>query len=71
MCKLNVSNCEKCIQSVYSGKWVGMKKIGGLKGGLILYQCINCGAYWEENLREAHVISDKDAKKKFAELFSC
>jgi hypothetical protein len=34
-----------------------------------LYRCRNCGAWWQFNAREAHVIAEDEAKKTFAEYF--
>lgn len=34
-----------------------------------LYRCCNCGAWWEFNAREAHVIAEDEAKKKFSKHF--
>jgi hypothetical protein len=34
-----------------------------------LYRCRKCGAWWEFNAREAHVIAESEAKMTFAEFF--
>jgi len=34
-----------------------------------LYRCQNCGAWWEFNEREAHVIAENEAKMTFADYF--
>lgn len=35
-----------------------------------LHRCQSCGAWWEFNTREAHVIAEDEAKTTFAEYFS-
>jgi hypothetical protein len=35
-----------------------------------LYRCQTCGAWWEFNTREAHVIAEEEAKTTFAEYFN-
>lgn len=35
----------------------------------MLYQCAECGAYWEENLRTARVITNEEARKNFGDYF--
>lgn len=35
-----------------------------------LYRCQSCGAWWEFNAREAHVIAEDEAKITFAGYFN-
>jgi len=34
-----------------------------------LYQCKDCSAYWEESLRTARIISEKEARQNFGNYF--
>ena len=36
---------------------------------IMLYQCKECGAYWEEDLRTARVITGEEAYQHFSEYF--
>lgn len=36
---------------------------------ITLYQCNDCGYYWEERLNNAHIITADEAYKHFSEYF--
>ena len=36
---------------------------------IMLYQCKECGAYWEESLRFARIISKEEAHQSFSKYF--
>ena len=40
------------------------------QGPIFLHRCEHCGTYWEVNLREAHIISEEEARAKFPQVFA-
>lgn len=36
----------------------------------MLFQCTECGTYWEETQRYPHVITEKDAKTLYPDYFA-
>lgn len=39
------------------------------EGPVFLRRCRRCGAWWEENLREMHVIDGEEARRTFPAAF--
>lgn len=77
------TGCEECRNGVLSGMY--SPEVAGRLGRQVmrptvvyssiaahahLYHCGACGAWWEFNAREAHVIAEDEAKMTFAEYFN-
>ena len=39
------------------------------EGPVLLRRCRRCGAWWEENLREMHVVNEAEARRTFPDAF--
>ena len=62
--------CEICRQGVLSGSSSSPALVGtSIANHARLRRCHACGSWWEENEREAHVISEADALRTFKDLF--
>lgn len=60
--------CELCMTAALQGARPPLERIATVKDGpLFLYRCANCGSYWEENLREIHLVSEEVARKRLEE----
>ena len=60
--------CEACRLAVLRA--IGqppLVRLGVAEGPTFLYRCTRCGAYWQESLREAHVIDQVAARHEFPE----
>jgi hypothetical protein len=77
------AGCEKCRTGVLSGMYSpeaaarqGREMApptflySSVAAHAHLYRCRICGAWWEFNAREAHVIADDEAKMTFVEYFA-
>jgi hypothetical protein len=64
------SGCEECRSAALRGMQTPLVKLGASLGPIFLYRCNVCGSYWEENLREAHVISEAEARESFPDVFA-
>jgi hypothetical protein len=68
--QMNSQGCEFC-----KNFWMKYPKkrpyrlADNLSQQIMLYQCKECGAYWEEDLRTARVITDEEALQHFSEYF--
>lgn len=63
--------CEICRTGVLSGHWLPPYLVTtNYEAHARLHKCNDCGAWWEENEREAHVISEKEAQATFHEYFA-
>lgn len=82
MCEWMKTGCADCRNGVLSGMY--SPEAAARQGSSVapptfvysssgacahLYHCRNCGAWWEFNAREAHVIAEDEAEKTFAEYF--
>lgn len=54
--------CENCRNAALRGMALPLRKVGEADGPTFIYRCDSCGTFWEENLREAHPISQKEAE---------
>ena len=62
--------CEECRTAALRGMAQPLVKVATHKSGCAaLYRCIKCGAWWEEQLREAHVISESEAQTEYSSAF--
>ncbi len=61
--------CKECRQGILSGLWPPPREVAVSPGPIFLYLCDRCHSYWEINLREAHVISEKQARETFPQAF--
>jgi len=62
--------CEICRQGVLSGSSSSPALVGtSIANHAHLRRCHACGSWWEENEREAHVISEADVLGTFKDLF--
>jgi hypothetical protein len=62
--------CDVCRQGVLSGESANPAPVGvNIPAHARLRRCQACGAWWEENEREAHVISEQQARSTFEDLF--
>lgn len=63
--------CEKCRQGVLSSRWPPPARIAAAADGwAFLHLCDECGAYWEFNVREAHVIDETEARQSYPAAFA-
>lgn len=63
--------CEACRVAALRGlPDPPMKYLGSATGPVLLYRCSVCGSYWEETLREAHVISEAEARETYPDAFA-
>ncbi len=62
--------CAECRRGALTGCASPLREIGQSTGPVFLYVCDVCGAYWIENLREAHVISETEARAVLGPAFS-
>ncbi|WP_156377735.1 hypothetical protein [Sphingopyxis sp. Root1497] len=60
--------CKVCRQQWLSRGEIP-NRLGGANGGVLLYRCDTCGTFWEETTREAHEITEAEARKVFPHLF--
>lgn len=62
--------CESCRTAVLRGcQTPPLVRLGAGEGPIFLYRCADCAAYWEENLREAHVVTEDSARLSFPQAF--
>lgn len=60
--------CEACRTASLRGMASPpLRELGHATGPVFLYQCAECSALWEENLREAHVITEAEALRTYPE----
>ena len=58
--------CEACRTAALRGMTSPpLEELGHATGPIILYRCTECSAFWEETLREAHVVSEAEARKTY------
>jgi hypothetical protein len=58
--------CEKCRAGVLSASWPPPSRIAcSVDLHAYLHRCDFCGAYWQFNEREAHVIEEAEAITEF------
>ena len=63
--------CEKCRQGVLSSQWPPPTRISThATGWAFLHRCAECDSYWEFNVREAHAISEAEARQSYPEAFA-
>ncbi len=67
--KWSKKGCDACRRGILTGQSPPVR-IGVAKGPIFLYHCERCGAYWLVTLREAHVISEEEARHLFPHVFS-
>jgi hypothetical protein len=65
-----MNSCFKCKQAALVGGGSPLKQIGVSDGPIFLYVCENCGAFWIENLREAHPVTELYARETFPNAFT-
>jgi hypothetical protein len=70
MKSFNKQGCEKCRHGVLSGMLGTLKQLAASQGPIFLYRCEECGAWWEENMRESHVITEGEARERFPAIFN-
>src|ERR1044072_2688821 len=62
--------CERCRDGIVTRGSDAPRVVGSdLRECAFLRRCDRCGAWWREGQREAHVISDEQARLSFASLF--
>ena len=60
------SGCEMCRRGILSGQGDMPEYVAtSLQAHAHLRHCQACGAWWEENEREAHVIGEDEARATF------
>ena len=74
---MSSAGCESCRHGVYSGECSPFE--GGIaqparvadsiQGQAQLHHCTLCGAWWQFNSREAHVIPESEARQTFHAYF--
>jgi len=65
------AGCMQCIIGANSGTWPPPARIAQSKDGWsFLHLCEICGTYWEFNLREAHPISEAEARAAYPDAFN-
>ena len=58
--------CELCRRAVfYEVPESPYQILGEAQGGVVLARCRDCGAYWDQNAHDAHVISLDQARASF------
>jgi hypothetical protein len=67
--------CSTCRDEVYSGRSRAQGSLcrylcTGIANHAHLCRCDACGCWWIENEREAHVISEAEARTTFVEYFT-
>ena len=75
---MSQSGCEKCQNGVYSGEYSlfeggsaqPARVADSLTAQAQLHHCTMCGAWWQFNQREAHVIPEQEARSVFADYFA-
>lgn len=64
------TGCESCRNGVLSGHWSPPYLMcTSIEYHARLHHCSQCGSWWEENEREAHVIPEEEAQRTFHEHF--
>ena len=76
------SGCDECRKGVLSGMyspdvaaWQGNEVspptfvYRSIQANADLYRCDRCGSWWQFNVREAHVVSEREAEIVFADYF--
>ena len=75
---MSSTGCEICRHGVYSGEY-SLFEGGSAQPACVadsieaqaqLHHCSLCGAWWQFNAREAHVISETEARQTFHAHFS-
>jgi hypothetical protein len=62
--------CEACTIGANSGTWPPPRRIAVYKEGwYFLHLCDICGTYWEFRVREAHPISEAEARRRYPDAF--
>lgn len=68
MSRIEVYGCEAFRRLVYSAGWDALTlRLESVRLHTRLWRCDVCGAFWEENEREAHVASDDAAMHMLSE----
>lgn len=63
--------CEACRRGAYGATWPPPARIAVSKDGwAFLHKCDVCGTFWEFNAREAHPISEAEARRGYPQAFS-
>lgn len=63
--------CTMCRRAMLSGSWPPPDRIAvDPKGPIFLHCCERCDSFWEAGLREAHVISAEEAKRRFPDVLA-
>lgn len=57
--------CPECRRASLLGMAPPLRQVAKSDGPIYLYECIRCGALWEENLRFSQVVSQAKAKEDF------
>ena len=60
--------CEECRTAALRGLRPPLIRLGDASGPRFLYRCTVCGALWEENWREAHVIGEAEARVTYPQV---
>ena len=61
-----LEGCEYCRRGANSATWPPPSRIAtSADGWAFLHRCGECGAYWEFNVREAHVIGEAEARQHY------
>ncbi len=64
------SGCQACRDGVLSSRWNPPTKVfTSVSSHARLARCRLCGAWWQESEREAHVISEAEARATFSGYF--
>ncbi len=62
--------CDQCRQGILSGRGDTPAPVAvSLAAHAFLRRCPACGAWWQLNEREAHVIPEDEARQTFADHF--
>ena len=68
--RCSTSPCRDCRSGAASATWPQPVRIGQSGDGwAFLHKCDICGTYWEFNVREAHPISEEEARQSFPKVF--
>ena len=66
-----IKGCEACRQSALSHGGSPLSMLGeSIPLHARLKRCHECGSYWIENEREAHVIPEAEARADFPDTFA-
>jgi hypothetical protein len=63
--------CEICRRGVLSATWPQPERVASSnEAQAFLHHCVECKSWWQFNQREAHVISETEAKETFHSYFN-